>query len=691
MNTNTGVVNDAVSPAQQGFEVARLRRRGCDLSEAAGLPASATLGADATCGQSLVVDPAVIAHPTGRQGRHRAFDLICSGAVTLGRMPGRRPVSDTVSGGGPTTPTGQQLDCLHVHRLGFTVRSHRLLSDVSFSASHGSLTAIIGPSGAGKSTLANLIAGSDQPSSGDVTFGGHNLHDHYAALRQRIGLVPQDNILHQQLTVEEALGYAAEIRLPRAKHDEHRRAVDNVLDELELTHRRQTRVDKLSGGERKRASVAMELLTGPSLLILDEPTSGLDPALDRQVMTMLRRLADAGRVVLVVTHCLTNLDVCDQVLFLTSRGKTAYFGPPNEIPLVMGTANWADIFSRVGADPDEVNREFLARRRASGLNDRQRSPLSESPERPARCQSLQQVSALIRRQLRLLVADRGYFAFLVLLPFVLGTLTLLVPGNVGLGTANPRGPVPDEPAQIVMLLNVSAVFMGTALTIRDLVGERAIFRREQSVGLSASSYLLAKISVYSAAATLQAAILTAIAVIGKGAPTHGAVVFGNPILELYITLALTAAISAINGMVLSSAAKSQDQILPMLVISVMLSIVLAGGLIPVTGRVVLNQLSWALPARWGYAASASTVDLRNIAALVPGNEKLWSHDPKWWLLDMVMLFVLGIAMTAIVRWRIRLSRRAPNPRVGAHRLRAPTREGRFAPGTQIKTKYPAAL
>jgi ABC-type multidrug transport system ATPase subunit len=692
VNTNTGVVNDAVSPAQQGFEVARLRRRGCDLSEAAGLPASATtLGADATCGQSLVVDPAVIAHPTGRQGRHRAFDLICSGAVTLGRMPGRRSVSDTVSGGGPTTPTGQQLDCLHVHRLGFTVRSHRLLSDVSFSASHGSLTAIIGPSGAGKSTLANLIAGSDQPSSGDVTFGGHNLHDHYAALRQRIGLVPQDNILHQQLTVEEALGYAAEIRLPRAKHDEHRRAVDNVLDELELTHRRQTRVDKLSGGERKRASVAMELLTGPSLLILDEPTSGLDPALDRQVMTMLRRLADAGRVVLVVTHCLTNLDVCDQVLFLTSRGKTAYFGPPNEIPLVMGTANWADIFSRVGADPDEVNREFLARRRASGLNDRQRSPLSESPERPARCQSLQQVSALIRRQLRLLVADRGYFAFLVLLPFVLGTLTLLVPGNVGLGTANPRGPVPDEPAQIVMLLNVSAVFMGTALTIRDLVGERAIFRREQSVGLSASSYLLAKISVYSAAATLQAAILTAIAVIGKGAPTHGAVVFGNPILELYITLALTAAISAINGMVLSSAAKSQDQILPMLVISVMLSIVLAGGLIPVTGRVVLNQLSWALPARWGYAASASTVDLRNIAALVPGNEKLWSHDPKWWLLDMVMLFVLGIAMTAIVRWRIRLSRRAPNPRVGAHRLRAPTREGRFAPGTQIKTKYPAAL
>jgi hypothetical protein len=273
-----------------------------------------------------------------------------------------------------------------------------------------------------------------------------------------------------------------------------------------------------------------------------------------------------------------------------------------------------------------------------------------------RCKSYQQVSALIRRQLRLLVADRGYFAFLVLLPFVLGTLTLLVPGNAGLGTANPRGPVPDEPGQIVMLLNISAVFMGTALTIRDLVGERAIFRREQSVGLSASAYLLAKIGVYTVAATLETAILTTIAVIGKGAPTHGAVVFGNPIVELYITLAVTAAISAINGMVLSSAARSQDQILPMLVISVMLSIVLAGGLIPVTGRVVLNQLSWALPARWGFAASASTVDLRHIAALVPANEPLWSHDPKWWFLDMTMLTLLGIAMAAFIRWRIRLSR-----------------------------------
>jgi ABC-type multidrug transport system ATPase subunit len=542
---------------------------------------------------------------------------------------------------------------LQVSELSFAVRTNTLLSGVSFSAGHGSLTAIIGPSGAGKSTLVKLIAGIAKPTTGVVTFEGHNLHAEYGSLRHRIGLVPQENIIHHQLTVAEVLGYVAELRLQHATDHQRRQAVEDVLEELDLTKRRNTRVDKLSGGERKRASVAVELLTGPSLLILDEPTSGLDPALDRQVMKLLRRLADAGRVVLVVTHCLSNLDVCDQVLFLTPGGKTAYFGPTNQICKVMGTANWADIFARVGTEPELVNREFLARLCTSGHDPAHPSPQRTLPPCPPKCRR-RQFLTLARRQLRLLVADRGYFIFLVVLPFILGALALLVPGHAGLGVANPLGPVPDEPAQILMLLNISAVFMGTALTIRDLVGERAIFRREQSVGLSASAYLLAKIGVYGVAATVQTAILAAIVLIGKGGPTRGAVVLGNSTAELYLTLAVTALIAAVNGMALSAAARSQDQILPMLVISVMLSIVLAGGLIPVTGRLVLNQLSWALPARWGFAASASTVDLRHIATLVPANETLWTHDPTWWLLDMLILVLLGVATTCFIRWCIRL-------------------------------------
>jgi ABC-type multidrug transport system ATPase subunit len=253
------------------------------------------------------------------------------------------------------------IGCLTARLVGLTVRRRELLGCISFSARPGSLTAIIGPSGAGKSTLAKVIAGVITPTTGEVTFDGRDIHAEYPLLRHRIGLVPQDDVVHHRLTLDDALRYAAELRLSRASGKERRRAIAKVLRELELTDHRYTRIDRLSGGQRKRASVAMELLTSPSLLILDEPTSGLDPALDRQVMMMLRLLADAGRVVLVVTHCLTYLDVCDQLLFLAPQGKPAYCGPPSEIAATMGTTDWADIFTRVGADPDAACREFLAR------------------------------------------------------------------------------------------------------------------------------------------------------------------------------------------------------------------------------------------------------------------------------------------------------------------------------------------
>jgi len=543
---------------------------------------------------------------------------------------------------------------LGVHGVTWTIEGNKtLLDNISLTALPGTLTAVIGPSGAGKSSLARLIAGYTQPTDGAVTFEGHDIHADYASLRSRIGMVPQDDVLHHQLTVDQALGYAAELRLPPdTSKQERRQVVAQVLEELDLTQQATSRVDKLSGGQRKRASVAMELLTGPSLLILDEPTSGLDPALDRQVMTMLRQLADAGRVVLVVTHSLSYLDVCDQVLLLTPGGKTAFCGPPSQIGLSMGTTNWADIFSAIGTDPEAAHLRFLERVKPP--------PAPRDSEKPANLggpthTSLwRQFSTIARRQVRLIAADRGYFVFLAVLPFVLGVLTLLVPGNGGLGIHDPRGHAADEPVQIVFMLSVSAVFLGTALTIRDLVGERGIFRREQAAGLSCSAYLAAKITVFTVAAAAQIAVVTAIVVIGKSSPTRGAVILGNPTLELYVTLALTAAVAAIMGLALSAAATSQDQILPMLVITMMLSIVFGGGMIPVTGRIPLDQMSWLLPARWGFAATASTVDLTTVAPVLQTNDRLWSHASNWWLLDMTMLAVLGLVMAGFVRWRVRL-------------------------------------
>jgi len=535
----------------------------------------------------------------------------------------------------------------------------QLLTDISLTARPGTLTAVIGGSGAGKSTLARLIAGYTTPSSGSVTFEGHDIHSEYASLRSRIGMVPQDDVVHRQLTVNQALSYAAELRLPPDTSKADRaKVVAQVLGELDLTKHADTRVDKLSGGQRKRASVALELLTGPSLLILDEPTSGLDPALDHQVMMMLRQLADAGRVVIVVTHMLSYLDICDQLLLVAPGGKTAYCGPPDGIGEVMGTTNWAKIFGQVGADPDEANRRFRER------DQQQPPPQTDKPVdlgEPVHTSVRRQISTIARRQVRLVVADRAYSIFLALLPFILGALSLTVPGSTGFQVPGPHAATPDESAQILALLLPAAAFMGTALTIRDLVGERAIFQREQAVGLSTTAYLLAKTLVFCGFAILQSAIITTLVVAGKGAPARGALLLGHSTVaataELFITVAGTCVASAVLGLAISALVRSTEQIMPLFVVAVMAQLVLCGGMVPVTGRLGLDQLSWLMPARWGYAAAASTVDVRHLvpATLLP-QDQFWQHTRHFWLLDMGMLAGLTVFFACFVRWKIRLRR-----------------------------------
>ncbi len=556
---------------------------------------------------------------------------------------------------GSDTEAATRTGGLEVRGLTWTIEGNKtLLDNVSIDARPGTLTAVIGPSGAGKSTLARQVAGYTHPTSGTVTFEGHDIHSEYASLRSRIGMVPQDDVVHGQLTVHQALMYAAQLRLPpdTTKADREQ-VVAQVLEELEMTGHADTRVDKLSGGQRKRASVALELLTGPSLLILDEPTSGLDPALDRAIMTMLRQLADAGRVVLVVTHSLTYLDVCDQVLLLAPGGMTAFCGPPGEIGPAMGTTNWADIFSSVAGDPDAAAERFLER---SGPPP----PAPEATEpsdlgKPAKTSLIRQFYTIARRQTRLIVSDRGYFLFLAALPFIMGVLSLSVPGTIGFGVPDPMGAAPNEPGQILVLLNVGAIFMGTALTIRDLIGERAIFRREQAVGLSTTAYLFAKVWVYATFAVVQSAIVTAITIWGKGRPTQGSVGLGNPTLDLFVVMAATTIAAAMVGLALSALARTSDQIMPLLVVAVMSQLVFSGGMIPVTDRIGLDQLSWFTPARWGFAASASTVDL---TTLVPGpltpKDAHWEHTSSAWWFDMAMLAAISIGYLSFVRWKIRL-------------------------------------
>lgn len=243
-----------------------------------------------------------------------------------------------------------------------------LLDDITLSIPPRSFVALVGGSGAGKSTLLDALNGLRPAQSGEVLFNGQDYYKNMASYSTQIGYVPQDDIVHSDLTVERALYYAAKIRLPSDYTEEQiEQRINEALDEVELTHRRSLMVRNLSGGQRKRVSIALELLANPSVFFLDEPTSGLDPGLDRKMMFLLRKLADRGHTILLVTHATNNINSCDYVCFLSTGGRLAYFGPPEQAKTYFGKTDFAEIYTSL--EPTEeaptVPAEAQSRFRAS--------------------------------------------------------------------------------------------------------------------------------------------------------------------------------------------------------------------------------------------------------------------------------------------------------------------------------------
>lgn len=563
-------------------------------------------------------------------------------------------------------------DGLQIRDLGFRVKGGKqLLRDISLDAPRGTLTAIVGPSGAGKSTFAKALSGLTKPSEGQVIFDGLDVHAQYEQAKRLIGMVPQEDVIHGQLGLRRALGYAARLRLGADRTAADRRAqVDRALSQLDLEAHVGTRISKLSGGQRKRASVALELLTEPALLILDEPTSGLDPALDRQLMTEFRALADGGRSVLTITHSVACLDMCDQVLVLVPGGAPAFVGSEAEAFAHFDTDDWSNIFEMLKNDPQGCADRWRASEQANQVAQGRVAPALElaavpiASDRPVGRGA--QFATLVRRQFALMAADRGYSFFLLALPFVIGLLPLVVPGNSGL-TQVMQAKNAQEPQMILTLLTIGAIFMGISMSIRDLVGERSIFERERAVGLSTSAYLAAKILVYNLLGIFGAIVIVWIATTVKDAPEGDGVLGLSARTELTIGVALTISIGILIGLVLSALVSSQNQVMPVLIVVLMVQMVLNGGLIPLLDSDALNLLSKTVPARWGLSLGAVSLDMHHLLTIgdeverlaaessMPELDPLWKATAKkWWgafTVLTLMAFVLAAAAWARTRSR----------------------------------------
>ncbi|WP_205739588.1 ATP-binding cassette domain-containing protein [Georgenia sp. SYP-B2076] len=530
-----------------------------------------------------------------------------------------------------------------------TPKGRHLLDDVSLTVPAGTLVGVIGPSGAGKSTLLGALTGLRPATRGRVTWNGRDLYADYAQLRFLVGLVPQEDILHRQLTVRRALQFAARLRLPPDTTDAERDArIDEVLREVDLSAQVDQRIDSLSGGQRKRTSIALELLTAPQLLFLDEPTSGLDPGLDRQVMDRLRTLADAGRVVLVVTHSVLALDACDRVLVLATGGRVAFYGPPEEVLPFFGASSYPAAFAAL-EDQTWVGRYARSPARdayvgRTGVVDTP-VPATDAPP-PPRPAPLRQLRTLMRRNLAVVTADRLLIALLVGMPLVLAAMAHAFPGEGGLSLRASENAFEAQLRLIVLV--VGGALMGMALSVRELVGERAIYRREHAVGLSPAAYLLSKILVMGGLVACQAVVFALLALLGVRAPDE-ALVLGSARIEIAAAVAAVAVTMTIVGLAVSATARSADQTMPALVAVVMAQLVLCGGLFAVSGRAGLEQFAWLLPARFGYAATSSTVGLQPFP---PHVDALFAHTSEQWLTDIGLIAVQAVAYAALAAWAL---------------------------------------
>ncbi|MBW0019137.1 MAG: ATP-binding cassette domain-containing protein [Mycobacterium sp.] len=548
-----------------------------------------------------------------------------------------------------------------------------LLTDVSFALPERCFMAVVGPSGAGKSTLLGALTGFRPASTGSVQYAGRDLYKNYAELRHRIGFVPQDDILHTPLTVRRALNYAARLRFPQdVSSKERKERINEVLNELGLAAHADQRIDSLSGGQRKRTSVALELLTKPSLLFLDEPTSGLDPGYEKSVMQTLRSLADDGRSVVVVTHNTAQLNLCDRLLILAPGGRLAYFGPPQKALSYFNCSDFADLFNLLEHDTaTDWTGKFVASPLHESLTGprpavKPAQPDGQAPAKAARQQSaFAQFVTLSRRYLAVIAADRQYAVTLLILPLLLSLFAYAVPGNAGLSLSKAETARSGQPSQLLVLLIIGGGLMGCAASIREIVKERAIYQREHGIGLSRGAYLASKLVVLTALTTAQGLIVGFLGALFRPGPDQSALLpcpeghicpLGGPFPRVEIAIAVVAVtvVSMIIGLLISAIIGNADRGMPLLVLVVMAELILCGGMFGVAGRPPLEQLAWLSPSRWAFAMGASTVDLNDLRRSLGSDEDpLWDYSSQTWLMALGACAVQAVVLIILLWIRLR--------------------------------------
>lgn len=550
--------------------------------------------------------------------------------------------------------TGNQIR-LDVHRLRRTVTDKQygekvILNDVSLVIEPGQLVALIGGSGAGKSTLMKSLVGIEPTTSGKVFLNGDDLRQNWAMYRSQIGYVPQDDIVHLDLRVEEVLEFACKLRLP--PDTDVAQVVNATLEQIKLSHVRTNFVRNLSGGQRKRVSIGVELLADPKLFFLDEPTSGLDPGLDKEMMRLLRELADQGRTIVLVTHATANIEVCDRITFMGRGGKLCYFGPPREaLQFFEMPSNdlkyFSDIYIKLdqGVTKAEVQAtvDYWSQRYLSSTEYQTYVQAALSPGKTNQFRTddtvytgippVKQLVLLSQRYLRLMLRDRGSLLLALLSgPIAIGLTAWILQGDTPLGKLDsPDIAQAPSALRVLFVFSCIAIWIGLASSVREIVKESAIYARERLINLGLLPYLASKFLLRFGLALAQTLLILAAVLIGFHAPEPKLIPWS---LGLGITTGLTLFASISLSLMLSALAKNENEannILPLIMIP---QIILSGVLFELKG--IPGKLAWLTISRWSMGAYGSLVGVNDmVPELPPGQviplpfEPLEMYDATW--------------------------------------------------------------
>jgi ABC-type multidrug transport system ATPase subunit/predicted component of type VI protein secretion system len=511
-------------------------------------------------------------------------------------------------------------------------KSLNILQDISLAFKPKEFVVVVGQSGGGKSTLVDAIAGYRPSTHGRVVVNKTiNVYKEFDAIRSNIGYVPQRDIIHMELTVCQALNYAAQLRMPADTTVAERvKRIEEVMDDLDLSHRRDTQISKLSGGQQKRVSIGVELLTKPGLFFLDEPTSGLDPGMETELMRLMRRLADQGRTIVMITHATKNVMLADKVVFLARGGYLAWFGPPEEAlayfdqyrterdrrasPMEfdhiytlldqaeLGTpAEWAERFRK-----DSAYGKYISEPLSGETQPEKTAAVSAVSKRLARrnqVSALRQFLILSARNVKILTVDKFGLALLLLTAPLMASLDFVLASGVGRNPLAFKGGDFYSVVITMVVLSNTAILVGGLAFMRELVKEREIYKRERLVNLKLSSYIMSKIWVVVVLAFYQAACYTVIHFLAfdNTAGNSGIVFF-------YITAYLMTVAGMMLGLFASALAPNANSAPLLLILFIIPQMVLSGALVslPLAAEAPASS-HWAFQAFMGIGGAGSDV------------------------------------------------------------------------------------